>query len=249
MHIGKAGKTISGATAGAIKTAVDSMKAAMEKLMSLVSGETDMKNNMRKGDDMPITEEAREQLPDEVKTYLGDLEVQVKKVEGLETKVKELEKKDPDKEDILKGLPEEVRKRIEDAEGKAKEATDLAKAEREMRITKQYEDEAKGFPKLGKPEKIAKMLRSADEQGEAEGKDFRETLKAAQAKIDENDLLTKELGRSISDSVDSAWAKIEAKANELVQKNDKLSKEQAIKKVLETEEGQTLYAEYERSEK
>jgi len=242
-NIDKAGKKISSAS-------MDKLKAAMSAIKALMGMPDDMpKGEIEKGGQMAITEEVIKGLPEEVQKHLEDLEGKVAdiedlqkkadKVDELEAKVEKLGKKEDKEEEVLKGASPEILKKFEDLEKKAADAEELAKSEKELRISKQYNDEAKELDKLGDVGKVAKMLRSADEQGEEFGKQLRETLKSAQSQID----LTKELGRSGSDNETDAESKLEAKADEIA-KRDNISKEQAMDALLDTKEGQEIYAQH-----
>jgi len=256
IEMEKRGKKISNATADAINAAMDKLKSLF---VSLPEGD---KENTKKGDDsMSISKEAREGLSEEDQKHLKGLEDKVAKVEELETKVEKVEELEAKVEELTKGdnkedvkkkeeeefnkLPKSIRKRIDDAEAdaadakvEAEKASEVAKAEKEKRVVKEYEDKAKELSNVGKAETVAKMLRSADEQGEDQGKEMRETLKSAHEKIEKGNLTT-ELGAGGSGETD-AEAKFDAATQEIM-KSDKISKGEATKALLKTNEGQELY--------
>jgi len=212
------------------------------------------KTRMKKGSDsMSITDEVREELGDDVQEYLTELEKRAddsNKVEELEAKVAELEKAaeetgEDEEVDIWKGVSSEVKQQFEDLQKKAETAESVAKAEKEMRISKEFEEKAAQFPKIGSVEEVSAMLRQAYDVNQESGEKLEQTFKAAAEKIDANDHLTKELGQSgdVASGGD-AWDKIEALAEKLVEKDDDMSQEQAVSKILKTKEGKKLYDDY-----
>jgi len=211
------------------------------------------KTRTRKGSDsMSITDEVREDLDDNVQEYLTELEKRADdsdKVEELEAKVAELEKSaeetGKEKVDIWKGVSSEVKTQFEDLQKKAETAEKVAKAEREMRISKEFEEKAAQFPKIGSVEDVSGMLRQAYDVDQESGEKLEQAFKAASEKLETNDHLTKELGQSgdVASGGD-AWNKIETMADKLVEKDDEMTQEQAVNKILKTKEGKKLYDEY-----
>jgi len=222
-----------------------------------VKGKKNKKDNQiktKKGSDsMPIEDEVREALDDSVREYLTELEKRAddtNKVEELEAKVAELEKAAEDtgdeEVDIWKGVSPEVKAQFEDLQKKAETAESVAKAEKEMRVSREFIEKAGQYSEIGSVEDVAKMLRQAYDISDESGEKLEETFKAAAAKIEANDQITKELGRSgESASGGDAWDKIEALADKIVEKaDDEITQEVAISKVLKTREGKKLYDEY-----
>ncbi len=258
----KAGKKISGnrmAMLEEMKTMMDKASTMMQTMMDEASPQDD---KMKKGSDsMPITEEIKKKLTDEEITALEEIAKKAEQVDGLVTKLKELEDKiealtkaqeSPKDEDILKGADPAVKKMFEDIKKEneankkeAEEAKEIAKAERETRIAKEYIEKAKGFPHMGNAEDVAGMLRKAYESSDEDGKKLEETLKAANEKIEANDRLAKELGRGGANSGSDAMAKIEGIAKSLKDADPKLTPEEAMTKAMETAEGKALYDTYE----
>ncbi len=207
------------------------------------------KEGMMKGSVMmPITDEIRKNLPEEVQNYLADIEKKAEQVEGLTAKVEDLEKKlnpNPPAEDIWKGVNPEVRKRMEDMEKKAKDAEDLAK-----RLQEEAEDN-KRFVKAAnlavpgtKPEEIAVMMKSLAGNPEALEK-FEAMLTSTKEQVEKGALFA-EFGRTggAPAAGGTAVAKVETMASEMVQKSaNGMTKEQALAKVWS--EHPELYDEYE----
>jgi len=202
----------------------------------------------KEGDKMSISEKVRKNLPEEVQKYIEELEGKATQVDELTKKVTELEKKDKkdDKkdnpEDIWKGVNPVIRKRMEELEKRAKEAEELAKAEKEKREHQEFLKRAEQYPHIGKAEEVADMLKKAYEVSEEYGKKLEATFKATNEQV-EKSMLFDEIGRSGSTG-GSAIQKAEALANEMIQKNTGMTREQAMAKVwIEHPE---LYAEYEK---
>lgn len=252
----KAGRKISGSRMSMMKemkSMMDKASGLMQSMMDEASGEptakaasceeckdqnttackkcASNKDKVKKGSDsMPISDEVRKNLDDNVQSYLAE----------LEGKVATLEKADKEPEDIWKGVDLTIKKRFEEMEDRTNKAEEIAKAEREKRIAKEYEDKAKEYPLMGSVDDVAKMLRSAYDISEESGKQLEETFKAANEKLTANDVLTKELGKSAGDS------DVEGKLDALAKKlsiDEGISYEKAYTKVLDTSEGRALYKE------
>ena len=249
----KIGRKVSGGRMAILKELMTAMGKAMESLNVMLD---EVEGIEKEGSDlMPISEEVLKGLPEDVQTQIAELEKNASKAEDLltkntelETKITELTKEEEPKEDILKGASPEVlekfeamQKQVDESKEKVNEANEIAKAEKETRITKQYVDEASDLSHVGNTDTIAKMLRSADEIGEDEGKQMRETLKSAEKRITESDLL-KEVGSDAAGE-DSAMGRLQAMADELVQKGD-ITPEQAFTNVLNTPKGKELYKQH-----
>ena len=243
----KIGRKVSGGRMSVLKEIMTAMGKAIESLGEMV---VEVEGIEKKGSDsMSIDEKVLKDLPEDVQVQIAELqktadesEDLVTKNAELEAKVSELENDDgKDEEELLKGASDEIKKQFEDMQKQVEEAKEIAKAETEVRISKQYADEASKLEHVGNKETIAKMLRSADVIGEDEGKEMRETLKSAEKRITESGLL-KEVGSDGSGGSD-VMSKIEALADELVTKSD-ITKEQAVANILKTDAGSKLYAQH-----
>lgn len=249
----KIGRKISGGRMSVLKELMNSMTKAVSELEGML---TDIEGT-QKGANMPISDEVRQNLPDEVKAELDSLEKSITekdteietskgKVDELTTKVEGLEKSDKTDEDkkdeILKGASDEVIAKMDELQKQVDSANEIAKSEKESRITKEYEDKAKELPNIvGTVEEIAKQLRVADEGGIGE-----QVHKQLKAMNEQAKTILKESGSANAGGVGGdAYAKIDAKASEIA-KSENISKEQAEAKFLATDEGKALYAESER---
>ncbi len=241
----KAGKKIAASRLDMLKQ----MQTMLSQLITEAEAAPGGVSKQRGNEQVPITEEVRKGLSEEVQQYLADIEKQAGQVDGLAAKVAELEKKenlDGGQEDIWKGVNPEVRKRLEDAEKRARDAEELAKSEKEKRENQEFMKRAEQFPHIGKAEVVADMLKKAYAVSDEYGRQLEETFKASNEQV-EKGMLFGEFGRSGGASGGGdAVAKAEAMAAEMVQKNSGMTKEQALAKVWA--ENPDLYAEYEREQ-
>ncbi|RJQ04429.1 MAG: hypothetical protein C4551_10775 [Bacillota bacterium] len=146
------------------------------------------------------------------------------------------------------GIPEEVRpmvealwKEQETAVKKAEELEKVLKAERDERLRKEYVAKAAEYKHLAvKPEEFGLVLKAIAEKAPDELAKVEAVLKAADEALGQSALFA-EIGRG-GEGGGSAMAKIEKAAGEIVQKDGKLTREQAVARVLD--EHPDLYAEY-----
>lgn len=151
-------------------------------------------------------------------------------LEALRKRVDELSKKGEDKSDDINkaDLPEPVRKRLEDLEKRAKEAEEIAKAEREARIKAEIRKRAENYANVAKADDIADVIYKAQSVSAEFAEKLEAILKAANERI-EKGALFKELGTSASASDDPV-----AEFAQLVQKRmeaDKIPYYEAARKV------------------
>lgn len=178
-----------------------------------------------------------ETLEPEVKALLVEVEKArdeaVAKAAALEAEKAEFEKLAAEPEDVLKGVPAEIRKRIEDAES---EVAELRKSERR----REFLAKASEFEAVGSADELAPVLSEVAASVDAETyKTLERLLKAANAQIAEGKLFD-EAGTAHAGERD-ALNSIDEKADALV-KAKSITKEQAITEVLAAEPG--LYDEY-----
>ena len=239
----KIGRRVSNGRMSVLKEVMMAMGKALEGLGAI------MEEGIKEGSDsMPINDDVLKSLPEDVQTEIAtlqknaeDKEELVTKNEELEKKVSELEKTE-EPESILKGASPEVIEKFEAMQKQVDTANDIAKAEQETRITKEYEDKASELEHVGAKEDVAKMLRSADEVSKEHGEKVLENLKAANERVKQSDLL-KEVGSGGVEG-DNTYSKIEAAGAEIA-KSDNISKEQGISKFLKTDKGRELYKQHE----
>ncbi len=177
---------------------------------------------------------------------LAGLELPVKEV------VKEVSKEDKEKiqkEDLLAKLSDEDRakleqvfKRQDELEEEAKRAAEIAKAERELRLQKEYLQKAEEFSNLTiEKDKMANVLRKIDESlNEEDAEEVRRALKAA-AEAAEAENLFKAAGTP-GGSTSSVEEKINTLAKEMVQKGEAKDINAAWTKILSA--NPDLYKEY-----
>jgi gas vesicle protein len=163
-----------------------------------------------------------------------------------EVKVEEVQKTDetpPVVEDVEKSIPEEFRKRLEDAERVAKEATDriakaeetaaIEKAKREhVELVKRAQDELPNLP--GTPDEKADILKLADTSTP-----LMTALKAG------NEAMQKamtEVGTPAGAAPVTAAQEIEKRADALIAADPKLTRAIAIEKALQADP--VLYTKY-----
>jgi hypothetical protein len=199
----------------------------------------------------------REELPKDVLKTLADLagyeypapkEGKDEKDKGKDKYAYPVPQKKADGSWDFSGIPEEVRpmvealwKENEDIRKKAEETEKLLKAERDERLRKEFIAKAAGYKHLAvKPEEFGLVLKALAEKAPEELAKIEAVLKAADEAIGQGKLFA-EAGRG-GEGAGSTWAKIEKMASEIVQKDGKMTREQAIAKVLE--EHPELYDEY-----
>jgi RNAse (barnase) inhibitor barstar len=161
------------------------------------------------------------------------------------------EKKRMKKEDgtlDINAIPEESRELVqmlwkehETAVQKAVELETILKAERDIRVTKEFQERGKGFPNIGTAEIVGSVLRKAFDVSDDYGKQLEGLLKDADTKIEKSELFV-EKGTSAKSNADNAWAKIEELAKGIVTKGQGQTMAQAIDRVLA--ENPLLYEEY-----
>jgi hypothetical protein len=142
-------------------------------------------------------------------------------------------------EEILKTADPAVVDLFKSMQSQIDSAQTMAKEERELRLTKRFEDEAKALPNIPSSENdIAKQLRQAYEVGE----DFYNNLHTVLTKT--NSAMAKsDIFQEIGKSGDNAGAAtVDAKAQELRKVHTDMSRDQAVAKVLE--DNPHLYDEY-----
>lgn len=175
------------------------------------------------------------------------------KLEKAEADLAEAQKKEePEEDDVLKGLPEDVQKVIaaqqekseaaiakaqseaEEATKKAEAAGEVAKAEREKRERQEYAEVAKKDMSDLTTENLGDQLyESRQVMSDEAFESYTTTLKAAseQARLAK---VLEETGAAASGTVGGAWDEVEALAKALVAKGDEPTQAQAVTKVLET---------------
>ncbi len=154
----------------------------------------------------------------------------------------------------LTGVPEPARAvwesvlkaQTETAEKLEKAETELAETREALRTEAIIAKAEKEFAHIGARDDVVAVLKSASEKLDAEGYEKLVSLLSSSDERIAKSSLMDELGRSSFESqpAGDAWDKIEKAADDLVQKADGLTREQAIDRVLKTNEGKVWYGEY-----
>lgn len=205
-----------------------------------------------KADVSKVKKEEREsmKLADVLKALGLDLDKQVDpapegdgktvtKVEGSEEIAKQFEDLRKQAEAAQTQVAE-LKKAAEDADKRAKAAEEIAKAEMEKRVEREYLEKAAQYPHMGAAVDVAKRLRKAYEMDAEFGKQLEEDFGKANAAIETSKLFD-EAGRTVVVREGSAEAKLDALAKSLVAKDASMTYEQAYVKALETPEGARFY--------
>lgn len=213
-----------------LKWSDDEVEAAVEEAVT--------KSTSEEGE---MTEFNVAELPEEAQEHFRAMEERATTAESAlevsEAKVAELSKaEEPEEDDVLKGLPEEVVKRLEAAEERADRAEEIAKAERRERrladFRKQAEDELDALP--GEVDDKAELLEAIEGLDDEQTKALRTMLRSAN-EVAKSDKLMDEHGVGGGGEEDKAIAKISARAKELVEKGDIATFEQAFDHVMQTD--------------
>ena len=207
-------------------------KCAKEWREQLEKGESNMPETSTKTVDLDallkgVSEEAKAAIK-------AEFAKQEERIDALQKKVDELSKKgEGNADDINKAdLPEPVRKRLEELEKQAKEAEEIAKAEREARVRAEIRKRAEGYANVGEVEKIAEAIYKAQSVSADFAEQLETLFKSAHERIEKGDLF-KEFGSGAGDSASTAWGKIEAAAAEIMKATPSMTRPQAIAKALE----------------
>jgi len=222
-HLGLSAKD---ATVQEASRIIEALPEAKEK------GDTNMAQTGTQNVDLDaILKDASDEVKAAVKAAFAKQE---EKLAELQKQVDELSKKgEGNADDINKAdLPEHVRKRLEDLEKRAKEAEEIAKAEREARVRAEIRKRAEGYANVGEVEKIAEAIYKAQSVSAEFAEQLETLLKSAHERIEKGDLF-KEFGSGAGDSASTAWGKIEAAAAEIMKATPSMTRPQAIAKALE----------------
>ena len=180
----------------------------------------------------------KDDLPKEVKDYIGMLEAELAAADTENSALSEqLSKSIPADADaeaelvraqLAKADPA-VRALIEKQQAELDKVTEIAKAEREERLTREYIAKADQLPMLGERAKLPTILRKADELLPAEDAEtLRTILKAANAQIRESNLFT---SFGVGGGETTTGQSVEAAARELLKSEPALTLDQAKAKV------------------
>src|SRR3989338_651520 len=181
----------------------------------------------------------------------GKTEAECKELMAAMKRAEEEQMPDKLPEDVTKALAEvaDLKKRATEAEAAQKAAeTRIAKMEderqREVFIAKAQE--FKDLPGAN-PDDLGPILRKAYGVWTPEEQQKVEAMLRGAVKIAQDSALFQEIGAA-RPAVGSALDKLNAKANELVQKDGKMTFAQAFAKVCDTDEGKAFYHQHEQEE-
>jgi len=145
----------------------------------------------------------------------------------------------------MKRLPESVRKLLETSKKEAKEAMDLVKKLQDEKLDSEYIAKAKQFPTvITAPDQVGVVLKRIAIASKDDYQVIEAVLKVAEEMVSRNNVILKEFGVQGGDAAGGSWTKIEKKAQEYMKGDAKMTKEQAVAKVMRDEP--KLYAEYQR---
>lgn len=207
--------------------------------------------------DITLSDEAREDLDKDALAYVEHLEAEVAKAAdaadaGAETPAddpleKALEGVDERVAELLKARDVEQSDRIAKAEAAAEQAEQVAKDERDRRLSKEYLEKAAEAPNFAPAPELAVVLRKADEGVALEPEEAEKLagwIKAANSVIATSQFFN-EFGAGGSSDSGSAMAIIAKKAAELRKDDPKLSQAQAEAQVMDSDRDLALRADAE----
>lgn len=167
------------------------------------------------------------------------------KIAELEARLKDVDKSKPPVDDVMKDLPEEIRKRLEESDKRADEALEKLQKMQDQAETVEYLAKARQFDSLPvKPEEFGLVLKSIAKANLDAYTKVEAVLLAANEACKKGNIIDKQIGSDGADSGGDAWAAVEAKAGELMKSNPSMTKEQAQTKVLR--DNPELYGKYQK---
>lgn len=177
---------------------------------------------------------------------IKSLESEIQAYKDAAKKAEEDEDEDEeDDEDVMKGLPESVRKIVEESNKRAEEAEKLAKRLNDEKDLEKYVQVAKSFNAVvTEPTKVGAVLKNIADNNKDDFGVIESVLKASNEALERNNILMKELGTDHTENDGNVWQKIENEAKDIMKSDTKISKEQAISKVLR--DNPSLYKDYQK---
>lgn len=184
-------------------------------------------------DTMP--EIQKDDLPEEVVTYIGELEKSLADAielltgedddEDIIEDADDTEESDPlaKADPIIKQMFDELHQRVEQAEA-------IAKSERDARRLATGIEKAKAFAAIGDPKDIAEMIMGLEDTDPDTAEKVEKMLSTASQQL-HNSALFQEIGKSVSEF--SVGSSIEAFAQELQKSDPSLTPEQAMARAYE----------------
>lgn len=170
------------------------------------------------------------------------------RIAQLEQQLAEAKKSAPEAEDVMKGLPEAVQKLLKDAQDRAEAAEKIAKETKDAQEVAKFVAIAKGMPSIVTvPDKVGPVLKRIADNSQEDFQAIEAVLKAANALLEENNLLLKEVGAAgegSSTGTGSAWDQIEKEAKDLMKSDSSLTHAKAIRKAMDN--NPSLYKQYQK---
>lgn len=195
------------------------------------SGDTEADHGGNMANELDLTS-----VPADVVAYIEKLKEErdeaLAKAESASTAVDEVVTEDTE-EDVLKNADPSVLEYIRKAEARAAEAENIAKAEREMRLKREYLEKSNSLPYVGEERSdLAELLRAIADQvdGNTVTK-LEQVLKAANEQIAQSELF-KEAGMAGAGTTGDAYRQLESIAAHIAKENG-ITAEAAFTKALE----------------
>jgi flagellar biosynthesis GTPase FlhF len=208
----------------------DELRAAVEKAEKDAQDARTAQEKAEKERDEAVAKATEAEEKDKDDDRDGGEESEVNKAELPPSVRAALEKAEKDAAD--------AKARIEKAEKDAHDAAEIAKAERDQRVTQEFIKKAEGFKALSvKPVEFGPVLKRASEKLEkADFEVLEELLKAADEQIAKGDLF-KEMGSGVGGSVlpSDALGELQRKAEELRKNDSALSIADAQERVMKND--------------
>lgn len=232
----KAGRKISASRMKDLMESRDRLTRIIEEAQVVPATQRE-EERMPEDEKVALSDEARSALPEEAQKFIAQIEGER---DAAVTKTAE-----PKEDPVLKGLPEEVRTRLEDSERERVELSKRVDEEIAKRQTAEVEKRLETAKAAGvNPSEWASDWRNFEQSSPEFAKKVKDTLDAAAGRIESGDLFS-ELGK-VTPAAGEAIDKLNVMADEMA-KNESISKEAAFEKVSQTPEGQRLYSEYTRA--
>jgi GrpB-like predicted nucleotidyltransferase (UPF0157 family) len=198
-------------------------------------------------------DKAKKEMPADMKANMDAMLEEKKKAEekataaeatckSLQTELDTIKKSnEPNEEEILKSMPENIRKAYEDMKAKTAAQEAIVKVLEEEKVTKAYQEKASVFKSIpAKTEDLATMLKSIGKVDKALVDQVENLLKATDELLAKS-VLMGEQGKPGDGGSGDALLQLNKKAEDIA-KSEKVSKEVAFSKALK--ENPELYKAY-----
>lgn len=136
-----------------------------------------------------LSDEVRKGLPDDVQAYLTDLEAEVAKKAPSDDNPDDITKRDD--------IPEDIKKMFADQKAAAERAESIAKAERDLRLTKEWEARLSSLDALTLEDGVAKSFKELADTNPELAENVAKTLEGLNEQAQTSGLF-EEIGKSAS---------------------------------------------------